>query len=164
MECTDPKTDTERKIPMRVLTLSGRGALGRGRRGFCLPSQSLRDSSPRVGAKELRIVTGGGHTSLTGSQGRAFLSVRMIAWHHTKPSPERGRWPEGPDEVASKPSPVNQGKAFFRSLGQLIASPDAGFSESVQSDKKVLAISGIYWYNIYSWYASQKQDIRKRPT
>ena len=33
-----------------------------GRRGFYLPSQSLRDSSPRVGAKgerEERIVTGG---------------------------------------------------------------------------------------------------------
>ena len=30
-----------------------------GRRGFYLPSQSLRDSSPRVGAKGERIVTGG---------------------------------------------------------------------------------------------------------
>ena len=30
---------------------------GRGRRGFYLPSQSLRDSSPRVGAKGLRIAT-----------------------------------------------------------------------------------------------------------
>ena len=40
-------------------------------------------------------------------------SWRMIARHHTKPSPERGRWAEGPDEVASQPSPYSQGKAFF---------------------------------------------------
>ena len=47
---------------------------------------------------------------------------------------------------------------------QLFAAPDAGLSEFIQSDKKVLAISGIYWYNICNWYASQKPDVRKRPT
>ena len=47
---------------------------------------------------------------------------------------------------------------------QLFAAPDAGFSEFIQSDKKVLAISGIYWYNICNWYASQKLGVRKQPT
>ena len=47
---------------------------------------------------------------------------------------------------------------------QLFAAPDAGFSEFIQSDKKVLAISRIYWYNICNWYVSQKPDVRKQPT
>ena len=138
-------------------------------------------------------------------------SWRMIARRHTKPSPERGRWPEGPDEVASQPSPESRGRLFpfiretlnkssaagqrifcphaaLRKVGntqsipplfeaclwtkslaasscrfnqsfprQLFAAPDAGFSEFIQSDKKVLAISRIYWYNICNWYVSQNR-------
>lgn len=67
--------------------------------------------------------------------------------------------------MRSLPSlPLIPGEGFFRSLGKFFAAADVGFSEFIQSDKKVLAISRIYWYNICNWYASQKLGVRKQPT
>ena len=82
--------------------------------------------------------SGGGHVGPTGLLARTYFPLGA-----QKPSPERGRWPEGPDEVASQPSPDSQGKAFFVLQGNSSQLPMPVFQNLYNLTKKSLQFPGF---------------------